>query len=193
MNDSAILLERELTCWLPLGLIGLIEQREPNWSIVSNVSPAVFTIYQDICTKHGPKLTQTSLISKPRVVFHISVIIQLSIGIVEFWELYLIIKKQTHSLIKLVFINKVIAGSPGCNMKKEKENPEKTQLVCCQLSDRQKMDRTGSCVQEQWQYSEQLIKTEEFFSACSHWVLDCCAGKGGKFLKKLWCCINGRV
>ena len=32
------------------------------------------------CTKHDPKLTQTSLISKPRVVFHIRVIFELSIG-----------------------------------------------------------------------------------------------------------------
>ena len=80
MNDSAILLEGELTCLLPLGLIGLIKQREPNQSIVSLVSHAVIPIYQDMCTTHGQKLTQTSLISKPRVIFHIRVIFELSIG-----------------------------------------------------------------------------------------------------------------
>ena len=80
MNDSAILLEGELICLLPLGLIGLIKQREPNWSIVSLESHAVFPIYQDMCTKHGQKLTQTSLISKPRVIFHIRVIFELSIS-----------------------------------------------------------------------------------------------------------------
>ena len=80
MNDSAILLEGELTCLLPLGLIGLIKQREPNQSIVSLVSHAVIPIYRDMCTTHGQKLTQTSLISKPRVIFHIRVIFELSIG-----------------------------------------------------------------------------------------------------------------
>ena len=80
MNDSAILLEGELTCLLPLGLIGIIKQREPNQSIVSLVSHAVFPIYQDMCTKHGPKLRQASLISKPRVIFHIRVVFELRIG-----------------------------------------------------------------------------------------------------------------
>ena len=60
--------------------VGSIKQREPNQSIVSLVSYAVFPVYQDMCTKHGPKLTQTSLISKPRVVFHIRVKFELSIG-----------------------------------------------------------------------------------------------------------------
>ena len=80
MNDSAILLEEELTCWLPLGLIGLNKPRELNKFINSHVSHAVFPIYQYMCTKHGPKLTQTSLISKPRVGFHIRVIFELSTG-----------------------------------------------------------------------------------------------------------------
>ena len=64
----------------PGAQIGLIKQREPNWSIVSHVSHAVFPIYQYMYTKHGPKLTQTSLISKPRVIFHIGVIFELSIS-----------------------------------------------------------------------------------------------------------------
>ena len=62
-----------------MGLIGLIKPRELNKFINSHVSHAVFPIYQDMCTKHGPELTQTSVISKPRVLFHIRVIFELSI------------------------------------------------------------------------------------------------------------------
>ena len=44
----------------------------------------------------------------------------------------MIIKKQTHSLIKLVFINKVIASSPDCNIKKTQRGPNQS-VVSCQI------------------------------------------------------------
>ena len=53
----------------------------------------------------------------------------------------MLIKKQTHSLIKLVFINKVIASSPDCNIKKTQQGPNQ---------------------------SEKLIKTEELFFLSAH-------------------------
>ena len=42
----------------------------------------------------------------------------------------MIIKKQTHSLIKLVFINKVIASSPDCNIKKTQQGPNQSVVSC---------------------------------------------------------------
>ena len=42
----------------------------------------------------------------------------------------MLIKKQTHSLIKLVFINKVIASSPDCNIKKTQQGPNQSVVSC---------------------------------------------------------------
>ena len=42
----------------------------------------------------------------------------------------MVIKKQTHSLIKLVFINKVIASSPDCNIKKTQQGPNQSVVSC---------------------------------------------------------------
>ena len=42
----------------------------------------------------------------------------------------MIIKKQTHRLIKLVFINKVIASSPDCNIKKTQQGPNQSVVSC---------------------------------------------------------------
>ena len=81
-----------------------------------------------MCTKHGPKLTQTSLISKPRVVFLIRVIFELSIGNCR--VLRTVFANYTHSLIKLVFINKVIASSPDCNIKKTQQGPNQSVVSC---------------------------------------------------------------
>ena len=38
----------------------------------------------------------------------------------------MLIKKQTHSLIELVFINKLIASSPDCNIKKTQQGPNQS-------------------------------------------------------------------
>ena len=44
--------------------------------------------------------------------------------------MYLIIQKQTLSLIKLVFIKKVIASSPDCNIKKSRQGPNQSVVSC---------------------------------------------------------------
>ena len=73
----------------------------------------------------------------------------------------MIIKKQTHGLMKLVFINKVIASSPDCYMKKTQQGPNQS-VVSCQAG-KKWVEQDPVYKNSDNNYSEKLNKTEEFF------------------------------
>ena len=73
----------------------------------------------------------------------------------------MIIKRQTHGLIKLVFINKVIACSPDCNIKKTQQGPNQS-VVSCQTG-KKWVEQDPVYKNSDNNYSEKLNKTGIFF------------------------------
>ena len=80
--------------------------------------------------------------------------------------------------MKLVFINKVIASSPYCYIKKTQQGPNQS-VVSCQAG-KKWVEQDPVYKNNDNNYSEKLNKTEEFFFCFLMLRLDCCAGKGGK-------------
>ena len=63
--------------------------------------------------------------------------------------------------MKLVFINKVIASSPDCNIKKTQQGPNQS-IVSCQAG-KKWVEQDPVYKNSDNNYSEKLYKTEKFF------------------------------